>query len=288
MLKPRLIGLVLVRYGIAVQSLQFRRYLPLGRPEIAVEYLDRWGVDEIMLLDIQATNEKRTIDPTLVESCAACCRTPLTVGGGISAIAPASTLLSAGADKICLNSAANGNPELVEQLASRFGSQCIVVSIDVEQTKSSWQALTSGGTKSLNRGLEATLAQAQDSGAGEILINSIDRDGSRRGFDLDLIRHCSTIARVPLIAAGGAGHPSHLAVALDAGASAVAVGNMLHFTEHSVIVAKRYMQYSGKPVRLDSPASYSQTGFLDSGRLAMAEEARLDAERFNRLPPDPV
>ena len=288
MLKPRLLGLVLVRDGIAVQSLKFHRYLPLGRPEIAVEYLDRWGVDEIVLLDIKATHEQRAIGPALIASCAACCRTPMTVGGGVADVVTASTLLSAGADKICLNTAASSDPELVSHLASRFGNQCIVVSLDVQRTDSGWQVMTASGTIAANLSLEESLTNAQRNGAGEILINSIDRDGNRQGYDLTLIRHCAHRIDVPLIAAGGAGHPAHLAEALDAGASAVAVANMLHFTEHSVIVAKRYMQSQGRPMRLDSPAAYPDACFMDSGRLAMADEARLDAERFNKLPRDPA
>lgn len=288
MLKPRLIGLILVCDSLAVQSLQFRRYLPLGRPEIAVEYLDRWGVDEIVLLDILASRERRSVDPALVDRCAACCRTPLTVGGGIADVAAASSLLSAGADKICLNTAASGMPELVGELASRFGNQCVVVSVDARRNNSGWQVLTLGGTKAPDRGLEETLRLAQAQGAGEILINSIDRDGGRGGFDLDLIRYCVASVDIPLIAAGGAGHPAHLRAALEAGASAVAAGNMLHYTEHSVIVAKRHMQSLGTSMRIDTPASYPDADFLDSGRLAMADEARLDVERFNKLPPDPA
>lgn len=288
MLKPRLIGVVLVREGLAVQSLQFRRYLPLGKPEIAVEYLDRWGADEIVLLDILSTREGRAMDPALVERCAACCRTPLTVGGGVTDVADATALLAAGADKICLNSAANSSPELMSQLASRCGNQCVVVSVDAKRTESGWQVLTNGGTTAAHRTLEETLAAAESHGAGEVLLNSIDRDGSRQGYDLDLIRHCAPRIGIPLIAAGGAGHPAHLVQALDAGASAVAVANMLHFTEHSVIVAKQLMQSLGRSMRIDSAAAYPNAAFDGSGRLAMYDETRLDEERFNKQPPDPA
>lgn len=288
MLKPRLIGLVPVRQGIVVQSLQFHRYLPLGQAEIAVEYLDRWGADEIVLLDISASGEQRSIDPALVRRCAAVCRTPLTVGGGIAEVTAASALLAAGADKICVNSAAGRDPDLVDRLASRFGEQCVVVSVDAHRMPSGWQVLTAGGTTAVPRSLEETLSVMQSHGAGEILLNSIDRDGSRQGYDLELIRYCAPRIRIPLIAAGGAGHPAHLVAALAAGASAVAAANMLHYTEHSVIVAKRHMQSAGHAMRLDSPANYPHAGFLDSGRLAMADETRLDAERFNKLPADPV
>jgi len=288
MLKPRLIGIVLVRDSIAVQSIGFNRYLPLGRPTIAVEYLDRWGADEIVLLDILAGSTQRSLDPGVVRQCAELCRTPLTVGGGVRDTESASALLAAGADKICVNSAAHSNPSLVGNLSARFGEQCVVVSVDVRKQGSGWNAYALGGSSDIPTSLGEILAQTQESGAGEILLNSIDRDGSRLGYDLELIRYCARNISIPLIAAGGAGHPRHFNEALEAGASAVAAANMLHYTEHSVIVAKRYMQISGRATRIDSPASYPGASYLDSGRLAMFDETRLDSERFHRLPPDPA
>ncbi|MBI3524677.1 MAG: imidazole glycerol phosphate synthase subunit HisF [Betaproteobacteria bacterium] len=284
MLKPRLIGIVLVRDGIAVQSIGFNRYLPLGQPTIAVEYLDRWGVDEIVLLDIQAGPAQRSLDPGVVRQCAELCRTPLTVGGGVRDMASASALLAAGADKICVNSAAHSDPSLVGDLSMRFGEQCVVFSVDVKKHSADWNAYASGGKSSISAALDEILAHAQKSGAGEILLNSIDRDGSRLGYDLELIRHCAGRVSIPLIAAGGAGHPRHFNEALEAGASAVAAANMLHYTEHSVIVAKRHMQTAGRAMRIDTPAGYPCVGHLDSGRLAMFDETRLDAARFHRLP----
>lgn len=288
MLKPRLIGIVLVRDGIAVQSVGFNRYLPLGRPTIAVEYLDRWGADEIVLLDILAGLAQRSLDPGIVRQCAELCRTPLTVGGGVRDTESASALLAAGADKICINSAAHSNPSLVGELAARFGEQCVVVSIDAKKQGSGWHAYALGGKSVISASLNEILARAQESGAGEILLNSVDRDGSRLGYDLELIRYCARQVSIPLIAAGGAGHPRHFNEALEAGASAVAAANMLHYTEHSVIVAKRHMQTAGRAMRIDSPAGYPGAGNLDSGRLAMFDETRLDAERFHRLRPDPA
>ena len=284
MLKPRLIGIVLVRDGIAVQSIGFNRYLPLGRPAIAVEYLDRWGVDEIVLLDILAGRAQRSLDPGMVRQCAELCRTPLTVGGGVRDTASASALLAAGADKICINSAAHSDPSLVSDLSMRFGEQCVVISIDVKKHGTGWNAYASGGKSSISASLEEILARAQKGGAGEILLNSIDRDGSRLGYDLELIRYCAGRVSIPLIVAGGAGHPRHFNEALEAGASAVAAANMLHYTEHSVIVAKRHMQTAGQAMRIDSPAAYPGAGHLDSGRLAMFDEMRLDAARFHQLP----
>lgn len=288
MLKPRLIGIVLVRAGIAVQSLAFQRYLPLGRPEIAVEYLDRWGVDEIVLLEIDAGAQERALSPALVTRCTAACRTPLTVGGGIHDAAQAAALLAAGADKICLNSAIDAHPELIAELATQFGSQCIVGSLDVRREANGWRIWTQSGRQAGNRSLHEALDLYCNHGVGEILLNSIDRDGQKQGFDLALIAACAPRLSIPLIAAGGAGHPHHCKAALDAGANAVAAANMLHFTEHSVILIKRFLAMEGLSLRQDAPAAYPQATFLNSGRLAMAEASRLDAERFIKHPPDPA
>jgi cyclase len=282
MLRKRLIGLLPVRDGVVVQSYRFARHLPVGRPEISAEYLDRWGIDEIILVDIGASRAGRSIDPALVERVARRCTVPLAAGGGVRSAAQAGDLLKAGADKIVINTAAIESPSLVTEVAQAFGEQCALVSIDAQHTGFGRVVVrTPQGPARDGRAPDTWLRRMQEAGAGEFLLQSVDRDGMRDGLDLELIREMAASARVPLIVAGGTGHPVHVIAALAIeGVQAVAVGNLLSHAEHSVTLLKSAIRHGGCDVRLDTAFDYHLQGLAGDGRPMRLDEDTVTAFRF--------
>lgn len=284
MLRKRLIGLLPVREGIVVQSYQFSRYLPVGMPEISAEHLDRWGIDEILLVDIGASQAGRTIDPAVVERVAKRCTVPLAVGGGIRSAEQARDLLKAGADKIVINSAVIVASSTITEVAEAFGEQCVVVSIDAERTGFG-RTVVRATTRSMPDEVApaAWLKRVQSAGAGEILLQSVDRDGMRDGLDLELIREAAEQASVPLIVAGGVGHPSHVLAALAIeGVQAVAVGNLFSHTEHSVTAMKSAIRRGGIDMRLDTAFDYHLHRYSAAGRPMRLDEDAVDEVRSIR------
>ena len=287
MTSKRLIGCILVRHGLAVQSFSFHRYLPIGKPEIAAEYLDRWGVDEIVLLDIDATPEDRAPNLKMIETVATKIFTPLTVGGGVTSARHFQDLLRAGADKISLNSAFLSNPDIVTMAAERFGSQCVIASIDAFKTANRYVARDSFGAPT--HSVQTLAALAEEKGAGEILLNSVERDGTQTGYDLELLAQVGANTSIPIILLGGAGHPDHIAEAMRMKtASAVAVANMLHHTEHSVTAIKGYLKRARLSPRQVTIFEYTNDRFDETGRLAKKDEAILDDLGLIRVERDAI
>jgi cyclase len=282
MLRKRLIGLLPVRDGIVVQSFRFARYLPVGLPEICAEFLNRWGIDEIILIDIGASAAGRSIDPAIVDRTARLCSVPLAVGGGLQSVAAARDLLTAGADKIVVNTAAVADPALVSRLAESFGEQCVVVAIDaVRLGYGQMTVRTANGLHPSRRSPDYWLRELQDAGAGEVLVQSVDRDGMRDGLDLELARTLAAFARIPLILTGGTGHPGHVLDALAInGIQAVAVGNLLAHTEHSVTALKSWLRRAGCDVRLDTTFDYSRYDLDSRGRLLRLNDSAIELPRF--------
>lgn len=278
MLKKRVIAVLVIKNGLVVQSIGFERYLPVGKPEIAVDYLNQWGIDEIMMVDIDATREGRCIDPELIKRVSKRCFVPLGVGGGIRTIDEIHTLIHSGADKIVLNTQAVLNPSLIAEGARFFGSQCMVVSIDAKNEGiDGYQAYTHGGRRAALLSPAQIAKEAQDYGAGEILINSIDRDGRKSGYDTELINELLAATTLPLIALGGAKDPHSMRELLEkCDVSAVAAGNYFHYVEHSATVAKSYLsRYFPEQIRLDGYIDYRDFGFDENGRLAKKEDQSL-------------
>lgn len=280
MLKPRVTGVIVVKAGLAVQSIGFRKYLPVGSPAVCAEFLNQWGIDEIVLLDLDATPAGREPDYALVEKVAAKCLVPLAVGGGVKSLDAMRSLIRGGADKIVVNSAAIDHPDLIRQGADVFGSQCMVVSIDARAKDGNWEVMAGG-----HRPLPVTPAdwarRAEAAGAGEIFLNSVDRDGSRIGYDIALIRSVTAAVTVPVVACGGAGRGDHFPPVFTEGrASAAAAANFFHFTEHSVNVAKAAAAAAGTAIRGGLHAGYSGATFDADGRVAMKDEKILDRMRF--------
>ena len=283
MLKKRIIATLVVKNGIVVQSRNFKRYMPIGKPEIAVEFLDDWGVDEIILLDISATRDGRVPDYAMVRTVSARCHVPLTVGGGITSTEHILELMHCGADKISFNQVALHQPTLINEAAKLFGDQCIVVSVDALQVDGNYRVYDYHHRKVLTASVDEFARQMQDRGAGEILINSVDRDGAQCGFDLDLINAVCSAVTVPVICCGGAGTPQHFVKVLEGTeVSAVAAANFFHFTEHSVTTTKALVSQHIE-VRHETHARYTSNAFNSAGRLLKKDEAVLEELLYHRV-----
>lgn len=284
MLKKRLVACLLIRDGLIVQSIGFNRYLPIGHPKFPIEFVVKWDVDEIVLLDMSATPENRSPNTYVLEMLSRSCFVPLTVGGGIKSVEDVRKITSAGADKASINTHAVSRPALISELADVFGQQCVVLSLDCRRENDGrYQVYTDSGSKP--SGLEAVTwaRQAEKLGAGEIFLNSIDRDGSKKGYDLDLIRRISDSVSIPVVACGGVGNYMQFAPGIaEGGASAVAAANIFHYIEHSTIVAKAHLLKSGIDIRLDSEATYEGREFDENGRLIMLPGSRLSDIEFKR------
>lgn len=284
MVKKRLIACLLLREGLIVQSHGFKRYLPIGRPRFPIEFVSKWDVDEIVLLDMSASSENRGPDLEVLEVLSKFCYVPLTIGGGIKTVDDVRLVLRSGGDKVCLNFHVLKRPELITEIANIFGSQCVVVSIDCRrEADGKYQVYSSSGAFGTGLAPMDWAVRCEKLGAGEIFLNSIDRDGARIGYDLDLIRSVTQAVNIPVIACGGVGDYDDFAPGiLEGEASAVAAANIFHHIEHSTILAKAHMLKSGIDVRLDSDANYKNRMFDDDGRLMMLSADLLAKIEFIR------
>ncbi|MHB8869850.1 MAG: imidazole glycerol phosphate synthase subunit HisF [Thermoleophilia bacterium] len=250
----RVIPCLDVDKGRVVKGVNFVDIRDAGDPvELAAHY-DREGADELVFLDITASHERRETIVDLARRCAEELFIPFTIGGGIRSEEDVRGLLRAGADKVSLNSAALADPNLIEACALRFGSQCVVVAIDAKRlagAESRWDVFLNGGRVSTGRDAVEWAAEVVRRGAGEILLTSMDRDGTKDGYDLELTRAVAEAVQVPVIASGGAGTLDHLAeVFVETGADAVLAASIFHYGEYTIRQAKERMAAAGVPVRL--------------------------------------
>ena len=250
-LAKRVIPCLDVTAGRVVKGVNFVKLRDAGDPvEIAARY-DGEGADELTFLDITASSDERDILLHVIEAVASKVFIPLTVGGGVRKVEDVRRLLNAGADKVSINTSAVQNPDLVREAASIVGNQAIVVAIDAKKSGSSWQVFTHGGRKPTGLDAVEWAKRMADAGAGEILLTSMDRDGTRAGFDLGLTRAVRDAVRVPLVASGGAGNADHFAEGILAGgANAVLGASVFHFGDLTVRQVKKHMQSRGIEVRL--------------------------------------
>ncbi|MGC8514083.1 MAG: imidazole glycerol phosphate synthase subunit HisF [Acidimicrobiales bacterium] len=242
--------------GRVVKGVNFANLTDAGDPvELAARYSDE-GADELVFYDITASSSERAIMIDVVARAAERVFIPLAVGGGVRSVEDARMLLRVGADKVSVNSAAVGRPELVEEIASVFGSQCVVVGMDVRRSGTGFEVYTHGGRTATGRDALEWAAEVERRGAGEIVLNSMDRDGTRSGFDVDLIRAVTGTVGIPVVASGGVGNLGHLVEgALVGGADAVLAASIFHFGEATVAQAKAAMAAAGVSVRsVDPPA----------------------------------
>ena len=250
MLKTRIIPCLDVNNGRVVKGINFVDLVDAGDPVEQAMIYDAAGADELCFLDITASHENRSTIVEVVAKTAEKCFMPLTVGGGVRTVEDVRTLLIAGADKVSINTAAIKNPQLINDAASKFGSQCIVVAIDAKRVNKSYKIFTHGGRKETGISAIEWAKNAEAEGAGEILLTSMDRDGTKMGFDLELTRSVSDAVSIPLIASGGVGTLNHLAEGVTKGhASAVLAASIFHFGLYNISEAKAYMEKVGVAVR---------------------------------------
>ena len=252
MLSVRIIPCLDVAAGRVVKGVKFEELRDAGDPVESAKAYEAQGADELVFLDITASSDEREIMLDVVERTASECFMPLTVGGGLRNVENIRTMLRAGADKVSLNTAAILDPDLIRQSSRRFGNQCIVLAIDAkkEPGENRWRVYTHGGRNPTDLDAVEWAKKAVSLGAGEILLTSMDQDGMKNGYDVDLTRTVSDAVRVPVIASGGAGKLDHLADVLDEGkASAVLAASIFHFGTYSIPEAKAFLRKKGIPVR---------------------------------------
>jgi len=251
MLTKRIIPCLDIKDGRTVKGTNFVQLRDAGDPvELAMRYC-REGADELVFLDITATTEKRKTLARLVRAIATHINIPFTVGGGIHTIEDVRVLLDNGADKISVNTSAVQRPGLVDELASNFGSQCVVVAIDARQTVEEWNVYTHGGRTATTLPVMTWATEVMQRGAGEILLTSMEHDGTRNGFAVDLVKAVSELVNIPVIASGGAGSMQHFAEVFTKGsADAALAASIFHFQEIGIPSLKEYLHQKGLPIRL--------------------------------------
>jgi imidazole glycerol-phosphate synthase subunit HisF len=245
----RVIPCLDVDAGRVVKGTNFVDIRDAGDPVELAERYDREGADELVFLDITATSDKRGTMVELARRTADNVFVPFTIGGGIRSVEDAQAVLDAGADKVSVNSAAVARPELIDELAGVFGAQCVVLAIDAKSVEGAWEVYVAGGRTATGRDAVAWAREGVSRGAGEILLTSMDRDGTNAGYDLALTAAVSEAVAVPVIASGGAGTLDHLVEALASGADAALVASLFHFGHHTIAEAKAALAAAGVPVR---------------------------------------
>jgi cyclase len=251
MLKPRLIPCLDVKNGRVVKGVNFENLVDAGDPTLQAKFYYEQGADELCFLDITASEENRGTILDVVKKVAQVCFIPFTVGGGIRELQDFSNLLQCGADKVSINSAAIKNPNLISQASNKFGAQCVVVAIDAQKNSSgNFEIFTHGGKKPTGIDAIEWARKVESLGAGEILLTSMDRDGTKTGYDLDLIEKITSHVSIPVIASGGVGKLEHLHEGLRAGASAILAASIFHFKEFSIHQAKEFLLENGIDMRV--------------------------------------
>ena len=251
MLKNRIIPCLDVKNGRVVKGINFVDLKDAGDPVEQAKIYSDGGADEICFLDITASNENRDTIYDVVERTSKKCFVPLTVGGGIKNVDDISKLLNCGADKVSINTAAVQNSEVIVESSRKFGSQCIVVAIDAKKNNNKWEIFTHGGRNKTGIDAIEFAKKMEDCGAGELLVTSMDRDGTQIGYDIELMSNISSKINIPIIASGGVGNLDHLVDGIKIGnASAVLAATIFHYGTYSIMQAKEYLDLKGIPVRI--------------------------------------
>ena len=252
MYKRRIIPCLDIKNGRVVKGINFVNLVDAGDPAEQAKFYSENGADEICFLDITASNENRNIILDVVKKTSENCFVPLTVGGGVRTLKDILNLLNSGADKVSINTAAVNDINIIKESAKKFGSQCIVVAVDAKKVDNNkWEVFTHGGRNSSGKNVMDYVKEVENLGAGEILLTSMDRDGTKKGYDLDLTKKVSSLVDIPVIASGGVGKLDHLYEGLKIGkANAVLAASIFHFGEFSIQDAKKYLDSKGIPVRI--------------------------------------
>ena len=252
MLKPRIIPCLDVKDGRVVKGINFVNLVDAGNPVEQAKYYNNVGADEICFLDIAASVENKKTIIEVIKKTANEVFIPLTVGGGIRNISDIRNILLAGADKVSINSEAISNPEFVNEASNLFGNQCIVVAIDVKkESDGNWKVFSHGGTRATGKNALDWVAEIESKGASELLITSMDKDGTKSGFDIDFLKKASSKVKIPIIASGGAGELKHFKDAIiEGGASAVLAASVFHFGKMTIPQVKDYLVLNNIPMRI--------------------------------------
>ncbi len=251
MLKNRIIPCLDVKNGRVVKGINFVDLKDAGDPVEQAKFYSDSGADEICFLDITASNENRETIFDVIKKTSENCFVPLTVGGGVRSIEDINKLLISGADKVSINTEAVNNQNLIKESSKKFGSQCIVVAIDAKKKKDKWEVYTHGGRTETGIDVLDFAKKMEDSGAGELLITSMDRDGTKKGYDIDLISTIEKLVNLPIIASGGVGSLQHLVEGIrEGGASAVLAASIFHYGNFTIKEAKEYLHKNKIPVRI--------------------------------------
>ena len=250
MLKNRIIPCLDVKNGRVVKGINFVDLKDAGDPVEQAKIYSDGGADEICFLDITASNENRDTIYDVIERTSKNCFVPLTVGGGVRNVEDINKLLNCGADKVSINTAAVQNSKVVEESSKKFGSQCIVVAIDAKKNGENWEIFTHGGRNPTGINAIEFANKMENCGAGELLVTSMDRDGTQSGYDIKLMKIISSNVNIPVIASGGVGTLDHLAEGIKSGASAVLAASIFHYGTYSVKQAKQYLASKDIPVRI--------------------------------------
>jgi cyclase len=250
MLKIRIIPCLLFKERTIVKSVKFSDLRMVGDPTTVARVFNERNADELIFLDIMSTKEGKEPNFTVIEDIAKECFMPLTIGGGIRTIEHAEHLFKIGADKICINTALIKKPELITKLSEKYGAQAVVVSIDVKKTEEGYKVFTASGKEETSFTPTELAKKAESLGAGEILLTSIDQDGTMEGYDLELIKEVASQVSIPLIVGGGCGKLQDFSDAIKQGADAVCAASIFFFVGESIITTKRYLKDRGLPVRI--------------------------------------
>jgi cyclase len=245
----RVIPCMDVDAGRVVKGTRFLDIRDAGDPVELASFYDAHGADELIFLDITATSDKRSTVVELARRAADEVFVPFTIGGGVRAVEDAQAVLDAGADKVGVNSAAVARPELIDEMARVFGAQCVVLAIDAKRGAEGWEVYVAGGRTPTGRDALAWAREVVERGAGEIMLTSMDRDGTKDGYDLDLTRAIAEAVDVPVIASGGVGEPRHMVEGFQAGADAALAASIFHYGEYSIEAVKEELAAAGMPVR---------------------------------------
>jgi imidazole glycerol-phosphate synthase subunit HisF len=284
MLKKRIAACLPVYNGVVVQSIQFSKFLPVGKPAIALEFLNKWGIDEIILLDITSRKNSAPLNFEMIKEASKKCHVPLTVGGGINSLTDVEQLMHCGADKVSLNRALFDNPKLITSIAKAYGDQCAVVSIDSIKSDKQYKVYNYLGRSVINMTPAEAALKATELGAGEIFINSVNKDGTYQGYDIELVNSICDAVHVPVSAAGGAKNADDmLKLIQQTNVSAACAGNFFHFSEHSVNITKRFLYNNQVDLRLETHADYAENKMDDKLRLSKKEDSVLEHLLYIRI-----
>lgn len=265
----RIIGKICLLNNIAVQSYTYNRYLPLGKPEIVLEYLNKWGIDEIMILDIKNSIFQTNYLKKNLKNILKNCNTPVTIGGGINTIQDVEYILRNGADKVVINTSFLNNMNLLKQIVNEFGSQAIISSIDYKYYNNDFTIYSYSGTKKNKINIKEYIKRLSDNGVGEIILNSINHNGKKNGLDFKFLNKYNDDFSCPVISSCGINNHKHILSAIDKNISAVAIGNLLNHFEHTVMIIKKILQQTQKKkyIRLDTKIKYKDFNFDIRNRI---------------------